>query len=326
MAAAGNEFAQGNPLDFPACLPHVLTVAAIDPDDRRRYFSNENAAIDLAAPGVDDPDRGAAAFDRDGTPDGYTSLDGTSFSAPMVAAVATWVNAARPDLTAARWPSALRVSATDLGEPGYDRTHGLRPRLGGRAAPVEARPNDPLEPNDDIDCVNGRLFASPDRGGVRRLAAAPRRLRRRARHRRGPRRRVPHRASGGARARVTLQVDVRRGRPARLRREGAPRGQRRATASRARGAAGGARSGSPSATHGRASGRTTSPSAATRGRGAWTPATRCRCGGCESAPGGPLLLGQVARALERGGRRHAAGCRAGTTRRRAPPCSPSRPR
>ena len=29
VAAAGNEFAEGNPLEFPASLPHVLTVAAV---------------------------------------------------------------------------------------------------------------------------------------------------------------------------------------------------------------------------------------------------------------------------------------------------------
>ncbi len=30
VAAAGNEFDSGNPLEFPASLPHVLTVAAVN--------------------------------------------------------------------------------------------------------------------------------------------------------------------------------------------------------------------------------------------------------------------------------------------------------
>ena len=34
MAAAGNEFEEGNPLEFPASLPHVVTVAATTPDDK----------------------------------------------------------------------------------------------------------------------------------------------------------------------------------------------------------------------------------------------------------------------------------------------------
>ena len=52
VAAAGNEFQQGNPPEFPASLPHVLTVSATDPDDKPTGFSNESAAVDLAAPGI----------------------------------------------------------------------------------------------------------------------------------------------------------------------------------------------------------------------------------------------------------------------------------
>ena len=53
VAAAGNEFAEGNPPEFPASLPHVVTVAAVGPppDFRSSFFSNANAAIDLSAPG-----------------------------------------------------------------------------------------------------------------------------------------------------------------------------------------------------------------------------------------------------------------------------------
>ena len=51
VAAAGNEFAEGNPLEYPASLPHVVTVAAVDLEGQTSYFSNANAAVDLAAPG-----------------------------------------------------------------------------------------------------------------------------------------------------------------------------------------------------------------------------------------------------------------------------------
>jgi hypothetical protein len=44
---------------FPASLPHVLTVAAVDADLRSSFFSNANAAVDVAAPGEGHPDRGA---------------------------------------------------------------------------------------------------------------------------------------------------------------------------------------------------------------------------------------------------------------------------
>src|SRR5439155_11752552 len=52
VAAAGNEFQQGNPLEFPASLPHVVTVAATDSSDHSADFSNANDAVDLSAPGV----------------------------------------------------------------------------------------------------------------------------------------------------------------------------------------------------------------------------------------------------------------------------------
>ncbi|HWM08069.1 MAG TPA: S8 family serine peptidase, partial [Solirubrobacteraceae bacterium] len=98
VAAAGNEFAEGNPLEFPASLPHVLTVAAVGPDLSSSYFSNTSAAIDLSAPGQDVMTAIPPSLDGDGN--GYVAQDGTSFAAPMVAAAVAWVRAARPELSA----------------------------------------------------------------------------------------------------------------------------------------------------------------------------------------------------------------------------------
>ena len=71
VAAAGNEFAEGNPLEFPASLPHVLTVAAVGRDLQPSYFSNANAAIDLSAPGEGIMTAVPPAHDGDGVADGY---------------------------------------------------------------------------------------------------------------------------------------------------------------------------------------------------------------------------------------------------------------
>ena len=49
VAAAGNEFEQGNPLEFPASLPHVLTVGAVDADRRRVGFSNAQRRASTSA-------------------------------------------------------------------------------------------------------------------------------------------------------------------------------------------------------------------------------------------------------------------------------------
>jgi Subtilase family len=56
VAAAGNDFHTGNPQEVtPGTDPHVITVAALAPDLSSAFFSNENYAVDLAAPGVSVP-------------------------------------------------------------------------------------------------------------------------------------------------------------------------------------------------------------------------------------------------------------------------------
>ena len=117
VAAAGNEFESGNPLEFPASLPHVVTVAATTRDNKSADFSNANAAVDLSAPGVGILTAVPPALDGDGVQDGYQALNGTSFSAPMVSAAMAWVRAARPDLTWDRVVQTIRLSATDVVTP-----------------------------------------------------------------------------------------------------------------------------------------------------------------------------------------------------------------
>jgi subtilisin family serine protease len=160
VAAAGNEFQQGNPLEFPASLAHVITVGAIGPDDRPTGFSNESGALDLSAPGVGIFTAVPKAFDRDGTPDGFALLDGTSFAAPMVSAAVAWVRAARPELTPYQAAQVVRLGARDIGAKGYENATGfgavILPGARARRAPAE----DPQEPNDDIRYVNGRAFRS----------------------------------------------------------------------------------------------------------------------------------------------------------------------
>jgi hypothetical protein len=163
VAAAGNEFADGNPLEFPASLPHVITVAAVDDSGRAAYFSNANAAIDLSAPGVGILTSVPKALDTDGNQDGYMQLDGTSFAAPMVAAATTWVRAARPSLTVDQLAQVVRISARDIDRKGWDPATGFG-LLDLRAALAQKAPlPDPMEPNEDIEWVDGRAFGRPDR-------------------------------------------------------------------------------------------------------------------------------------------------------------------
>ena len=161
VAAAGNELAQGNPLEFPASLPHVLTVAAVNGNSKATYFSNANAAVDLSAPGEGVLTAVPAAFDGDRNPDGYESLDGTSFSAPMVAAAAAWVRAERPDLTPDQVAQVVRLGARDVGKRGWEPSTGFGVLSVQGALSRKAPPEDPGEPNDDIIWVDGRAFGEP---------------------------------------------------------------------------------------------------------------------------------------------------------------------
>jgi len=162
VAAAGNEFQEGNPVNFPAAWPHVLSVAAVGTDRASSFFSSESAAVDIAAPGEVVPVAIPPAFDDDGTPDGVTLASGTSFSAPIVAGAAAWLRAARPDLENGQIADLLRRNADDVAAPGWDSATGFGmvnlPRA--LAAPAPAR--DPLEPNDSIGEVDGTIFGQND--------------------------------------------------------------------------------------------------------------------------------------------------------------------
>jgi subtilisin family serine protease len=164
VAAAGNEFERGNPVVYPAAHPHVLSVAAIGTDLSSSYFSSANAAVDVSAPGEQVPLALPVALDvTDGAQDGVTLADGTSFAAPIVAGAAAWVRAARPSLTGLQVADALRRSARDLDERGWDADTGWGLISLPAALRVPAPRADPGEPNDDIPQVDGAWFADPDR-------------------------------------------------------------------------------------------------------------------------------------------------------------------
>ncbi|MCW3000843.1 MAG: hypothetical protein JWQ20_141 [Conexibacter sp.] len=163
VAASGNEFAKGNPIVYPAAYPHVLSVGALDMALAPTSFSTANAAVDLAAPGESVPVATPVALDRDGTADGITRADGTSFAAPIVTGVASWLIAARPGLEPGQYSDMLRHSAKDLGPAGWDKDtgFGLVDLAAALQAPTPAA--DPLEPNDGITFVDGTAFSKADK-------------------------------------------------------------------------------------------------------------------------------------------------------------------
>jgi Subtilase family len=141
----------------------VLTVAAVAPDLLSSLFSNTSGAIDLSAPGERIMTAVPPGLDGDPVKDGYERQSGTSFAAPMVSAAVAWVRAQRPELTADQAAQAVRLSATDLGRPGWDLDTGFGLLSVGAALTATPPPPDPSEPNDDIVWVDGRAFGKPDR-------------------------------------------------------------------------------------------------------------------------------------------------------------------
>jgi subtilisin family serine protease len=157
VAAAGNTGLQGNPATYPAAYPHVLTVGATDQNDAPAPFSTLASTLDVAAPGVGL----VAAVPASRDPSGYSSsLDGTSFAAPLVSAAAAWVWTLRPTLDATQLFDLLRRTARDVGSPGFDIATGYGIVSIPNALAAAPLPPDPSEPNDDVDQVRpGALFA-----------------------------------------------------------------------------------------------------------------------------------------------------------------------
>jgi len=110
---------------YPANLWDVITVAASDPTDALASFSNWGDKIDVAAPGVDILSLRAAGTSM-GTPlnDDYTRADGTSMAAPHVSGLAALILAAHPEYSNEEVRQAIRISADNLGQPGFDMNFG----------------------------------------------------------------------------------------------------------------------------------------------------------------------------------------------------------
>lgn len=88
VAAMGNEYLEGNPIEYPAAHADVIAVGAVDDKFKRAGFSNTGNHITIVAPGVDIlstlPRKKSVAR----TEKSYASWDGTSMATPHVAAAA----------------------------------------------------------------------------------------------------------------------------------------------------------------------------------------------------------------------------------------------
>ena len=227
VAAAGNEFDAGNPLEFPASLPHVLTIAAVNAAAGLLVVLELQPRRRPERPRRVDHDRGAAGAGRRRDAGRLPAAgrhellgpDGLRRPSPGCAPRARTSRPTRSPRSCGspRATSAARASTTPRASALLDV---------GAALAKTPPPRDPLEPNDDMVWVDGRAFGTAAPRGLHRPRdRAPGRARGRLR---GPGRRLPRpgpQALEGARDRQAglRRPDPRRASPrARSRSRSAP--------------------------------------------------------------------------------------------------------
>lgn len=116
VAAAANSAGQGSQIVYPAALPTVLAVGAIDSTGALAAFSQTGPHLGMTAPGVEVVSVGP------GGP-GHWRGSGTSYAVPFVVGVAALIRAYRPELSAAQVRHRLLTTADHpavaLPDPAY---------------------------------------------------------------------------------------------------------------------------------------------------------------------------------------------------------------
>jgi subtilisin family serine protease len=113
VTASGND--NENSDNFSPAGDGGYTVAAMNYNYKKAYFSDYGNSVKAAAPGVKILST---------VPGGYEAWDGTSMAAPVVSGIAAMLKAENPDLTPAQIESVLDSTATDIMYEGRDQATG----------------------------------------------------------------------------------------------------------------------------------------------------------------------------------------------------------
>ncbi len=105
VAAGGNSYMEGDPVEYPAALPGVIAVSSVDRAGQSSWFANSGPHIDIAAPGEEILSTVPGG--------GWEYFDGTSMAAPFVSASAALVRVANPSLNRSQVEAALLTTARD---------------------------------------------------------------------------------------------------------------------------------------------------------------------------------------------------------------------
>jgi thermitase len=144
-ASAGNE----TTFDSTGDNPYFLLVSATDQNDVLCSWSNTGNNVDLSAPGYN-----ILSTYYDGA--SYSWCSGTSFSAPIVAGVATLVLSVNPNLTGPQVQDILKNNADDLGSHGWDASYGWG-RVNAARAVAAASGAAPLDTTPPVASISAPL-------------------------------------------------------------------------------------------------------------------------------------------------------------------------
>lgn len=120
VAAAGNNYPVKNNLSYPAAFDNVIGVGAVqklsDGTYSKSSFSRVNSGVFVTAPGSN-----IKSLSHTG---GYRNDDGTSFSCPMITALAACIKSVKNDVDINEFKEILQNTSRDLGDEGYDYEYG----------------------------------------------------------------------------------------------------------------------------------------------------------------------------------------------------------
>jgi serine protease len=140
----GNEFEEGNPVNYPAAdaqfIDGAMSVGAVGRSLRRAFYSSTGSHIEVAAPGGDVLDGGVAGtiwqatispFDSDPELVTFPRFDryvekpqqGTSMAAPHVSGTAALI-ISQGVTSPAAVEALIKATARDLGAAGFDTEYG----------------------------------------------------------------------------------------------------------------------------------------------------------------------------------------------------------
>ncbi|UTR08022.1 S8 family serine peptidase [Alkalihalobacillus sp. LMS6] len=114
ISASGNE--NTDEQMYPAAYPQVVTVASVNQDKNRSFFSNYGEYVDVTAPGEHIP---STYLENQ-----YILLSGTSMAAPHVAGLAALIHSINPSLSNEDIGNLILGNANQLGDGDYNVYYG----------------------------------------------------------------------------------------------------------------------------------------------------------------------------------------------------------